>query len=55
MQQFIEHGKVIKCDFKLRSFERSIDQEQKGVYLRTEAEEEAINWDPTTNKNRGIL
>jgi hypothetical protein len=32
-----ENGKVIKCDFKRGSVERSIDLYQRGVYLSRQA------------------
>jgi hypothetical protein len=47
--------KVIKCDFKLGSEERSIDRYQRGVYLSKVQGRQAILSIYATNKNRAVF
>jgi hypothetical protein len=49
-----EEGKVIKCDFKPGSVERTIDRYQRG-YTSARRRQQAIFAISSTNKNRAIF
>jgi hypothetical protein len=52
---YSEHGKVIKCDFKPGSMERSIDRYQRGYTSARCRQQQAILSIYATNKHRVIF